>query len=121
MGVNHLGHMHLASLLLPLLRERQGGGRGRVVVVSSSAAGFGRIRLDLSDVGGERARSYSPWGAYGASKLANQLYARELARRLGEEGAPIDVLTLHPGAALGPSGCRAGRAGQGGQGGQQAP
>ncbi|KAL0452481.1 UNVERIFIED_CONTAM: Short-chain dehydrogenase, chloroplastic [Sesamum latifolium] len=40
---------------------------------------------------------YSRRGAYGQSKLANVLHAKELARRLKDEGADITANSLHPG------------------------
>lgn len=48
--------------------------------VSSAAHTMGG--LDVEDLNWER-RKYSPWLAYGASKLANVLFAKELARRYG--------------------------------------
>src|SRR3954463_11804872 len=67
-GTNHLGHFALTGLLLPALRTgRLVGGPPRVVTVSSTL--HRRGRLDRDDLMGER--SYSPWRAYGQSKLAN--------------------------------------------------
>ncbi|MCU1674490.1 MAG: short-chain dehydrogenase/reductase [Frankiales bacterium] len=84
LGTNHLGHFALTGLLLPKLT-------GRVVVVSSDAHRMGRMRFD--DLMGER--SYGRWSAYGQSKLANLLFARELGRR-----APsLVVAAAHPGYA----------------------
>jgi WW domain-containing oxidoreductase len=40
-------------------------------------------------------KSYSGWKAYGQSKLANILFANELARKLKETG--VTVNSLHPG------------------------
>jgi NAD(P)-dependent dehydrogenase (short-subunit alcohol dehydrogenase family) len=56
----------------------------RVVVVSSRAHENGKI--DLDDPNYER-RGYSFWGAYCQSKLANVLFAKELAKRC--ESCPI--------------------------------
>ena len=89
LGTNHLGHFALTGLLLPLL---QTGEAPRVVVVSSGAHRTGRIGFD--DLMGER--SYSRWGAYGQSKLANLLFARELSRRA--DGTLL-VASAHPGWA----------------------
>ncbi|HEX9243932.1 MAG TPA: SDR family NAD(P)-dependent oxidoreductase [Anaeromyxobacter sp.] len=86
---NHVGHFLLVTSLLDALAED-----GRVVVVSSEAhrrAPRGGILFD--DLGAER--SYSPWGHYGQSKLANILFARELARRLA--GSRRTANALHPG------------------------
>ena len=85
LGTNHLGHFALTGRLLPLLGED-----ARVVVVSSGAHRVGRIAFD--DLMGER--SYNPWRAYGQSKLANLLFAAELARR-----TPLFVAAAHPGYA----------------------
>ncbi len=53
-------------------------------------------RLDLDDLGYER-RRYSGFGAYNASKLANVIFARTLARRLGR--SEVRVNAVHPGEA----------------------
>lgn len=86
---NHVGHFLLATALLDRLAED-----GRVVVVSSRAhlraPGEG-IRFD--DLGAER--RYDPWTAYGQSKLANLLFAKELARRLA--GTRRTATAVHPG------------------------
>lgn len=73
-GSNHLGHFALTAHLLPLLRAAQ---RARVVSLSSLAARRGRIHFD--DLQFER--SYAPMTAYGQSKLAVLMFARELDRR----------------------------------------
>ena len=89
LGTNHLGHFALTGLLLPRLLA---SGSPRVVVVSSGAHRTGRIAFD--DLQSER--SYSRWGAYGQSKLANLLFARELQRRAGDR---LVVAAAHPGYA----------------------
>jgi NAD(P)-dependent dehydrogenase (short-subunit alcohol dehydrogenase family) len=91
-GTNHLGHFALAGLLLPALRERPDA---RVVTVSSTAHKFGRIAFD--NLGG--AHRYFRWRAYGQSKLANLLFARELDRRLQAAGWEVKSLAAHPGYA----------------------
>ena len=78
LGTNHVGHHLLATRLLPLL-EKSGSPAdpARVVVLSSIGHRLYGIRedgLNLDDLGYE-ARPYSKWGAYGASKLANALFA----------------------------------------------
>lgn len=90
-GVNHLGHFALTGRLLPLLLKTP---HARVVVVSSTAAR--RARLDFDDLDFQK-RGYDAWRAYGTSKLANQLFVRELQRRLDEAGSKLLVTAAHPG------------------------
>ena len=40
---------------------------------------------------------YTPWGAYGQSKLANLLFAYELDRRCRAKGLSVVANALHPG------------------------
>lgn len=89
-GVNHLGHFALTGLLLPALLRTPGS---RVVTVSSMAQRTGHI--DFDDLMGEE--SYSRYGAYGQSKLANVLFAFELQRRLEAAGAETISVGVHPG------------------------
>ncbi|KAI3367124.1 hypothetical protein L3Q82_008196 [Scortum barcoo] len=89
-GVNHLGHFLLTSLLIGQLK-RSCCAPARIVVVSSLAHNFGWIRFhDLHSQG-----SYNSGLAYCQSKLANVLFARELARRL--KGTNVTVNSVHPG------------------------
>ena len=88
-GTNHLGHFALTNLLL-------GHVTGRVVTVSSTGHRMGKI--DFGDLNWER-RSYSPWRAYGQSKLANLLFTAELQRRLTAAGSGVLATAAHPGYA----------------------
>ncbi|MBY5160959.1 oxidoreductase [Salsipaludibacter albus] len=92
-GVNHLGHFALTGLVVDLLAD---AADPRVVTVSSGAARIGRIRWD--DPNWESGRYWS-WPAYAQSKLANQLFALELHRRLRAARSPIASLAAHPGFA----------------------
>jgi NAD(P)-dependent dehydrogenase (short-subunit alcohol dehydrogenase family) len=86
---NHIGHFMLVTGLLESLADT-----GRVVMVSSRAhlrAPKGGIEFD--NLSG--ARDYAPWKAYGQSKIANILFAKELARRL--EGTKKTANAIHPG------------------------
>src|SRR5206468_8752922 len=84
------------GLVLPaLLRGELRGGPARVVTVSSTL--HRRGRLDRDDLMGER--SYSPWRAYGQSKLANLLFMRELQRRADAAGLRLLSVAAHPGYA----------------------
>jgi NAD(P)-dependent dehydrogenase (short-subunit alcohol dehydrogenase family) len=88
-AVNHLGYFLLTSLLLPLLAR---SAPARVVTVAS--VGHRRGTLDFDDLGFER--GYSIMRAYARSKLANVLFAAELARRLA--GTGVTSNSVHPGA-----------------------
>jgi len=90
-GTNHLGHFALAARLFPLLAKTPAS---RLVVVSSTAQNFGKI--DFDDLNWEK-RSYSPFRAYGQSKLANIMFTLELSRRLAEAGSQVRVTAAHPG------------------------
>ena len=94
LGTNHLGHFALTGLLLPaLLRGGIVGGPARVVTVSSNAHRMGRLhRDDLMLTSG-----YTPWRAYGQSKLANLLFTAELQRRADAAGVALLALAAHPG------------------------
>jgi NAD(P)-dependent dehydrogenase (short-subunit alcohol dehydrogenase family) len=91
MGTNHLGHFLLTGLLLPLLMKSKGA---RIVTVSSSAHHLGNINFD--DLNWER-RSYSPWRAYGDSKIANLYFTYELQERLRNAGSAVLATAAHPG------------------------
>lgn len=85
-GTNHLGHFRLTSLLAPAL-----GPQSRIVQVSSEmhrrsdGIDFERVQ--------KRTRSRTGLAEYSTSKLANLLFARELARRSPE----ISTYAVHPG------------------------
>ncbi|XP_072795099.1 dehydrogenase/reductase SDR family member 13 isoform X1 [Vicugna pacos] len=88
--VNHISPFLLTHLLLPRLKSCA---PSRVVVVSSAAHRRGRLdftRLDRPVVGWRQELR-----AYADSKLANVLYARELATQL--EGTGITCYAAHPG------------------------
>jgi NAD(P)-dependent dehydrogenase (short-subunit alcohol dehydrogenase family) len=66
----------------------------RVVTVSSSAHKIGKIRWEDIDYR-KHPEEYSKWTAYGSAKLANILFAKELAKKFADEG--ILSYSLHPG------------------------
>jgi len=90
-GVNHLGHFLLTRLLWDALAR---SGQGRIVNVSSAAHWLAPRGLDFDDLQFTR-RRYNAWAAYGASKLANILFTRELARRLAT--TKVTANAVHPG------------------------
>lgn len=86
---NHIGHFMLVTGLLDQLKEQ-----GRVVMLSSSAHRQAPpVGIELDNLDG--AKHYSPWRAYGQSKLANLLFAKQLARRFVGSGRTANA--VHPG------------------------
>lgn len=88
LAVNHLAPFLLTRLLLELLER---SAPARVVTVSSEA--HRAVALEWDDLQGER--RYGGLRAYGAAKLANLLFTRELARRTAETGVAANA--VHPG------------------------
>ncbi len=89
MGTNHFGHFELTRLLVPQLAA---AGGARVVILSSGGHVMGDV--DFDDPHWER-REYDKFTAYGASKTANILHAKEADRRLCDLG--IRAYSVHPG------------------------
>lgn len=90
---NHVGHFMLVTGLLERLAPD-----GRVVMTASNAHRRAPAGIDFDNLDG--ARGYDPWRAYGRSKLANILFASELARRLGP--GPRTANSVHPGVIATP-------------------
>jgi NAD(P)-dependent dehydrogenase (short-subunit alcohol dehydrogenase family) len=90
-AINHLAPFLLTNLLLEVIKESAPAR----IVITASAAHFGTI--DFARLQGERRwRGLWPsWRSYNESKLANILFAYELARRL--EGTGVTANCLHPG------------------------
>jgi NAD(P)-dependent dehydrogenase (short-subunit alcohol dehydrogenase family) len=86
--INHLAHFLLTTLLL----DRLIASRASVINTSSVAHKLvGRVNIDDLDSEGR----YSPFRAYGAAKLENILFAKELHRRYHEQG--VSAAAFHPG------------------------
>lgn len=90
MGVNHVGHFLLTTLLTPLLKSAS---PSRVVCLSSLAhyyhdgKFFSHPKLECEP--------YNNWVAYGNSKMANIMFAKEYHRRRNDDG--ISAFSVHPG------------------------
>ncbi len=91
-GTNHLGHFALTAQLLPALLAAPAP---RVVTIASVA----HHRGDESVLEGNPESSYEPRKAYGNTKLANLLFARELHRRASEAGSKLVSTAAHPGVS----------------------
>ncbi|RXW24428.1 hypothetical protein EST38_g1426 [Candolleomyces aberdarensis] len=96
-GTNTLGHFYFTKLLLPALLEgvkSSPDSTARVVNTSSSSSLLGKINSDTLKDSPERRRS-TPRQLYSQSKLGNAIFAKELARRYGDQG--IVSTDLNPG------------------------
>ena len=95
-GVNHIAHHYMASLLK---KELVAGSPSRVVAVSSSAHSGGYeegIRPETFRPEGDATPDwYEDGNSYAQSKLANILFAKEFAKRMESSG--ITAYSLHPG------------------------
>jgi NAD(P)-dependent dehydrogenase (short-subunit alcohol dehydrogenase family) len=90
MGIMHFGHYRLTQGLLEAVKAAK---QGRIIVTSSVMHQYGRINeASFSDPSQHKFGLF----AYGQAKLANLLFARELARRL--KGTKVTVNAFHPGA-----------------------
>lgn len=90
--VNYLGHYLLVMRLLPALKKAP---QGRIVMVSSGyyTKAPAKEGIDFENLAGEK--YYDPLIAYGQSKLAMALFAREFYRRYPE--GTVTANALHPG------------------------
>jgi NAD(P)-dependent dehydrogenase (short-subunit alcohol dehydrogenase family) len=90
-GVNHLGHWALTAHLMSALLAAP---KARVVSVTSTAHHMGStVDSDNPNLHG----AYSPWKAYGQSKLANYHFAIGLQRVFEKAGVAAMSLLAHPG------------------------
>ncbi|XWS49963.1 hypothetical protein CRYUN_Cryun12cG0047500 [Craigia yunnanensis] len=100
-ATNHLGHFLLTNLLLENMKNtaRKSNREGRIVNLSSEGHRFAyREGIRFDKINDES--SYQCWFAYGQSKLANILHAKELAKHLKEDGVEITANSLHPGSIM---------------------
>ncbi|KAI8576455.1 hypothetical protein K450DRAFT_283439 [Umbelopsis ramanniana AG] len=92
-GCNHLGHFVFTNLILSKMLESTTG-EPRVVNVASSGHHFAPIMFD--DPAFSEGKTYKKWVAYGQSKTANILFAKELSNRYNNKG--LLAYSLHPGS-----------------------
>lgn len=93
-GTNFLGPFVITQGLFPLLQRSD---RPRVVTVASMAATMGLRRINFEDVNWDE--GYTPSRAYSQSKLADLMFALELASRAEAAGLPLVSVGSHPGFA----------------------
>ncbi|MCH2450568.1 MAG: SDR family oxidoreductase [Gracilimonas sp.] len=87
-AVNHIGYFMFTNLLLDMIKAAD---QGRIISVASEAHRAGEFdpeNIQLSD-------NFTPWKAYGNSKLFNILFTKELAHQLVETNVTANC--LHPG------------------------
>lgn len=96
-ATNHLGHFLLTNLLLETMKitSHEQQIEGRIINVSSEGHRFASNKTFSDQINDES--SFNTLYAYGSSKLANILHAKELSRLLKEEGVNITAISLHPG------------------------
>ena len=95
-GINFLGHFLLTELLLDTLRNTA---PSRMAILSSvvhAGSPKNRPKVHLDDLKFEH-RKYGNFAAYAEAKVADVLYAKELAERL--DGTGVSVFSIHPGWA----------------------
>jgi len=86
---NHIGHFMLVTGLLGQLTDK-----GRVVMLSSEGHRSAPTEgIDFDNLSGDK--GYQPLKAYGQSKMANLLFAKELQRRFA--GTDKTAYAVHPG------------------------
>lgn len=90
---NHLAPFLLTRLLLPRLVASAADAAVRVIGTGSTANRMADLRVEDLDWAGRRWGG--GWRAYGTSKLADILFAQELAERL--TGTGVSAYAVHPG------------------------
>jgi NAD(P)-dependent dehydrogenase (short-subunit alcohol dehydrogenase family) len=102
-ATNHLGHAMLLRELLPTLVKTSEKPNSDVRIISLTSLGYGlhpSMGIDFKQLasGSTMSSLGGPWVRYGQSKLANILYASELARRYPD----MISVSLHPGVVRTP-------------------
>jgi len=98
-GVNHIGHFLLTQLLLPTVEASSTPAAPTTIVAVTSMAHFDShpegVHTTLAALNNKE--TYSPDKAYSQSKLANVLFAQELATRV-KNGVLVN--SVHPGGVI---------------------
>jgi NAD(P)-dependent dehydrogenase (short-subunit alcohol dehydrogenase family) len=91
LATNVLGHFALLGRLLPHLEPG-----ARIVSLGSLSSKLSTFRLDDLQL----TRGYDSWRAYAQSKIATQVFAFELDRRLRAAHVPVASVVAHPGYSI---------------------
>lgn len=100
-GTNHMGHALMIKMLLPLLQRTAEEPNSDVRIINMSSVAYTNatsegIAFDSLKTPQAKLGGMIPgptWARYGQSKLANMLYARELAKHYPQ----IKTVAIHPG------------------------
>ncbi|KAF1994838.1 short-chain dehydrogenase/ reductase-like protein [Amniculicola lignicola CBS 123094] len=97
-GINHIAHALLMKVLLPLLQRTASLPNTSVRIVSNTSLGFaGSKGIHLDKINAPGASSFiGRWFRYSDAKLANILYAQQLAKHYPE----ITSVAIHPGVII---------------------
>ena len=102
-GVGQIGHFLLTSLLMPKLEagsvDDSSGHTpftSRIVILTSTVTVISS-KDGVLNMPFKSASKYSMMSAYAETKLANALFAQELARRSDARGGKVRALAVHPG------------------------
>jgi NAD(P)-dependent dehydrogenase (short-subunit alcohol dehydrogenase family) len=92
-GINHVAHALLIRKLLPTLENTAKEHDVRIISLSSLGAQIAMGGIDFGALKSSQDLFFGRWRRYGQSKLANVMYANELARRYKN----LTAVSLHPG------------------------
>ena len=97
-ATNHIGHQYLTQLLFPYLKQ----GKTRVITLSSMTHEWvtesifdETVDYGIKNNDGPSKDKHDPFWNYCFSKACNILFARELQRKLGDDG--VISVSAHPG------------------------
>ncbi|KAI8633599.1 NAD(P)-binding protein [Xylariaceae sp. FL1651] len=97
MGVNHLGHALLLKLLVPLLVKTAADSDVRVISTSSIGYKFANPNgIQFDALKKDQVEGMTPVMQYTQSKLANLLYARQVAKHYPQ----FTTVSVHPGTVM---------------------
>ncbi|KAI1129021.1 NAD(P)-binding protein [Nemania abortiva] len=97
MGVNHVGHALLLKMLTPLLLKTAADNDVRVISATSVGYKFAHPEgIQFNALKQAKVEGMTPVMQYAQSKLANLLYARQVAKNYPQ----FTTVSVHPGSVL---------------------